>query len=42
MDWDRMPENPTLSVPKLRKSFSEDVNTPPPNPGKTTRAYKRI
>lgn len=24
IDWDRMPENPSLSVPKLRKSLSED------------------
>ncbi|XP_021947874.2 receptor-mediated endocytosis protein 6 homolog [Folsomia candida] len=29
MDWERMPEsNPSLQVPKLRKSFSEDVGSP--------------
>jgi len=33
MDWDRMPENPSLPVPRLRKSFSEDVNIPSPNQG---------
>ncbi|CAL8143674.1 unnamed protein product [Orchesella dallaii] len=30
IDWDRMPENPSLPVPKLRKSLSEDPTNPVP------------